>query len=277
MAVDNKNVYIGKPEQSVTGAVATAAAGTAVPANAKIALSSAWTASGYVSEDGVTFSQDRSTTNIKDWSGANIRTLLDEFTGTIQYAEAETTYETMCRMVGSANVTYTAATTEHGAQMKVGFGPDLPPAQAFCFSMKDEDRRMRLVVPNGQVTAVDSVSFTRNDIVKWSFTITANDDGTGHSMYLLTDDGEVVAVVTPEVTLNHSHISVAKDSTFQLKASATPDDEIVTWAVTTGDTYASVDENGVVTGLAAGSAEVTATITVNTVDYTDTCSVTVTA
>lgn len=193
MAVDNKNVYIGKPEQSVTGAVATAAANTAVPADAKVALdTSVWTASGYVSEDGVTFSQDRSTTNIKDWSGANIRTLLDEFTGTIQYAEAETTYETMCRMVGAANVTKTDATTEHGTQLKVGFGPDLPPAQAFCFSMKDEDRRMRLVVPNGQVTAVDSVSFTRNDIVKWSFTITANDDGSGHSIWLLSDDGVVV-------------------------------------------------------------------------------------
>jgi hypothetical protein len=161
--------------------------------------------------------------------------------------------------------------------MKVGFGPDLPPAQAFCFSMKDEDRRMRLVIPNGQVTAVDSVSFTRNDIVKWNFTITANDDGTGHSMYLLTDDGEVVAVVTPEVIINHSHISVEKDETFQLSATATPDDSAITWSVTSGGTYASVDSTGKVTGLAAGSAEVTATITVNLVDYTDTCAVTVTA
>lgn len=276
MAVDNKNVFIGKPEQSVTGAVATAAVGTACPSDAKVQLGSAWTASGYVSEDGVSFSQDRSTTQIKDWSGANIRTLLDEFTGTIQYAEAETTYETMCRMVGASNVTKTVATTQHGTQLKVAFGPELPPAQAFCFSMKDEDRRMRLFVPNGQVTAVDSVSFVRNDVVKWNFTITANADSSGNSIYLLTDDGETVAVVTPEIVLDHSHIEIAKDDTFQLNATTVPDGETVTWAVTTGDTYASVDD-GLVTGLAAGSAEVTATITVNTVDYTDVCTVTVTA
>ena len=47
----------------------------------------------------------------------------------------------------------------------------------------------------------------------------------------------------------------------------------VTWAVTTGDTYASVDEDGKVTALAEGSATVTATCN----GKTDTCTVTVTA
>lgn len=275
MAVNSQKTFAGKPEQSVTGAVATAPLGTTMPTTAGEALGAAWTASGYVTEDGLSFSQDRSTTKIKDWSGSTIRSLLDEFSPTVQYSEAETSYETMCRMVGPENVTKVNATTGHGEQLKVSFGPNLPPAQAFCFSMKDEDRRMRLLVPNGQITAVDSVSFVRNDIVKWSFTLEANDDGTGHSMYLLTDDGETVAVVVPEINLNHSNIQLTVGETFQLTADTNPSGETVTWTSSTA-TKASVAD-GLVTALEAGTTTITAKITVSAVDYSDTCAVTVVA
>lgn len=45
----------------------------------------------------------------------------------------------------------------------------------------------------------------------------------------------------------------------------------ITWTVTSGDTYASVSSDGVVTGLAEGTATVTATCG----SYSDTCTVTV--
>lgn len=193
MTVDSQNIFIGSPDQLTTGAVQTADLGTTAPTSAREVLSTdSWNDSGYVDENGVTLSQNRSTTSIKDWSGANVRTLLDEFTGTVQYAEMETTYESACRMVGAAHVTKTEATAEHGTQLKIALGPQLPPARAWVFSMKDEDRRLRIYIPNGQVTAVENTSFVRNDAVKWNFTITANDDGTGHSIYILTDDGKIV-------------------------------------------------------------------------------------
>ena len=189
MAVNSQNVYVGKPDQATTGAVATAAVGTTAPTTASEVLPAAWTHTGYVGEDGLTVTLDRSTTELKDWAGSNVRVLLDEFKSTVQYTEMETSYESMCRMVGEDNVTKTDATSSAGTKMKVSFGPTLPPARAFCFSMKDEDRRIRVYIPNGQLTEVDNVSFVRNEAVKWTFTIEANDDGTGHSIYLLTDDG----------------------------------------------------------------------------------------
>ena len=52
--------------------------------------------------------------------------------------------------------------------------------------------------------------------------------------------------------------------------------EKIEWSVTSGDTFASVSDAGVVTGLAEGTAEVTLTVTYDNVEYTDTITVNVT-
>lgn len=82
---------------------------------------------------------------------------------------------------------------------------------------------------------------------------------------------------TSEVTgigVSPSSISIEVDEEAQLEATLYPNGAAgtVTWAVTSGDTYASVTANGKVTGLAAGSATITATCN----GKSDTCSVTVT-
>ena len=81
---------------------------------------------------------------------------------------------------------------------------------------------------------------------------------------------------TPSVTLDKSTLSlVAAGETGSLNATTVPDDAQVTWT-SSDDTVATVAA-GVVTPLTAGTATITATITVDGVDYTDTCAVTVTS
>lgn len=81
----------------------------------------------------------------------------------------------------------------------------------------------------------------------------------------------------PSVSVIPSRATVEKDATIQLSAIVVPASAVVTWS-SSSTTYATVDENtGEVTGVAAGSATITATITVEDTDYTDTCTVTVTA
>ena len=192
MGTNVSKVYVGAPDQSQTvGAVQTAAIGVTAPTDARSSLPSAdWgDGSGYISQDGVTFAQNRSTETLKDWGLNNVRTLLTDFNGTIQFSEMETSQEVMERIFGSANVSVTAATASHGEQLSVSIGPEMPPACAWCFSMKDEDRRMRIFIPNGQITNVDNVTFVKNSGVVWPVTITCNDDGTGHCIYIFTDDG----------------------------------------------------------------------------------------
>lgn len=78
---------------------------------------------------------------------------------------------------------------------------------------------------------------------------------------------------TPSVTLDKSTASITVSGTETLAATTVPADAVVTWE-SSDDTVASV-EGGVVTGVAAGDATITASITVDGVEYSDTCAVTV--
>lgn len=86
------------------------------------------------------------------------------------------------------------------------------------------------------------------------------------------------SIGTTEVTgigVSPSSITIEENEEAQLEATLYPSGAagVVTWSVTSGGTYASVTAAGVVKGLAAGSATVTATCN----GKTDTCTVTVTA
>lgn len=77
------------------------------------------------------------------------------------------------------------------------------------------------------------------------------------------------------VKLDKSTATVAAEGTTTLTATTHPEDATVVW-LTSDDDVATVS-NGVVTGVAAGTATITAKITVDKVEYTATCEVTVTA
>lgn len=80
--------------------------------------------------------------------------------------------------------------------------------------------------------------------------------------------------IPPSVLINTHAISVEKDATVTLTATTIPSGETVTWS-SSSTTYAEVTSGGVVTGKAEGSAIITASITVDGVTYTDTCTVVV--
>jgi phi13 family phage major tail protein len=81
--------------------------------------------------------------------------------------------------------------------------------------------------------------------------------------------------VVPSVTLQGS-AQVTEGEQIQLVAQTVPAGAEVTWA-SSAEGKATVDEYGVVSGVEAGSANITATITVDGVTYSDTCVVTVNA
>ena len=83
-------------------------------------------------------------------------------------------------------------------------------------------------------------------------------------------------VVTPSVLLNTHAVSIEKDASVTLNAVTIPAGQTVTWS-SSDQTKASVTSGGVVTGEAVGSAIITASITVDGVAYTDTCTVVVEA
>jgi len=83
-------------------------------------------------------------------------------------------------------------------------------------------------------------------------------------------------VVEPSVLINKHAATVEQGKTITLTATTVPAGETVTWS-TSASTYADVTSGGVVSGEAVGQAIITASITVDGVTYTDTCTVVVEA
>lgn len=194
MGINSQQVYLLGPDQSkTTGAILKAPIGTTMPTDARSVLDNAFTSGGYISESGVTLNISRSTTTIKDWGLNSVRVATTDFGVTITGEFLQTDEFAAKTLVGDDNVTVTAATQTAGQTIRIGLGPDLPDPAAFVFNMKDGDRRGRLVAPNAQVTEVGSPTFVPGSGNVWPFTLTCYDDGTGHSVYAIFDDGEFSA------------------------------------------------------------------------------------
>ena len=84
-----------------------------------------------------------------------------------------------------------------------------------------------------------------------------------------------VSVPNASITLNKTSTTIANGSTEQLTATVVPAGSTVTWS-SSDETKATVATDGTVTGVAAGSATITAAITpASGVTYTATCAVTI--
>lgn len=83
------------------------------------------------------------------------------------------------------------------------------------------------------------------------------------------------APIVPDITLNRANITIVEGDSETLVATTVPGDQTVTWS-SSDDTVATV-VNGVVTAVAEGTADITASMTYETKTYTDTCKVTVEA
>lgn len=83
---------------------------------------------------------------------------------------------------------------------------------------------------------------------------------------------------TPGIFLNKHVLNLVAGDDETLVASVTPSGETVTWEIPGADSgVATVNSSGKVTAVGAGDTILTASITVDSIEYTDTCTVIVTA
>lgn len=192
MALNAAKVLVGTADQqNTTGAIRSGDVIATIPATFAAAetAANALDDSGYVSEDGIELTTDLSTTDIREWNRNIIRKVLDSFDGTIKVPLIQCGYEEWCQALGAENVTRTAATSTKGEQLHITMGAHLPEPQSWAFMMKDGDARIIIIVPRGQVTALDSISFSATEAVSLPITITCLDDGTGQNIHIFVDDG----------------------------------------------------------------------------------------
>lgn len=192
MGINAKKVFVGLADQSsTTGALLRGDVITTIPATMSAATTaiSSFTNSGYFSEDGVTLTTDVSVTSLREWNLSTVRNLLEDFSGTLSGTLIQLDEEGAKQVFGAANVTKTAATSSAGEQLRIAMGAHLPESQGWALKMKDGDARFLVLIPNGQVTSGVDITFAATEAISLPITITANDDGTGNSIYLFVDDG----------------------------------------------------------------------------------------
>lgn len=150
-----------------TGMFYHAPAGTALPSSLTTSLDSKWKHVGDVSDAGITLALNKSVTNLRNWANKIKRSIMTDHSETVQAPIMDTTEESLKTVVGEKNVT--KANGVISVNLSDG---DLPKQEAYLFIMKDGDDMMAIGCSYGQITAVDNVSFTPSDAIKWTPTIT---------------------------------------------------------------------------------------------------------
>lgn len=190
MSVQSKSIFTGAPDQLTTGAILNAPTGTALPNEATAGtLAAAFIDSGYIGEDGLKIGTNQSSTDIKDWSGNVVRSIMSEYGHSLTWSHLELNERSLKNFLGDANVTVTAATATTGTKIAARFNADEMPVKSWVFKIKDGTRRLLVVVPLGQLSERGEVTLTKTSAIQLPITLKTFPDASGNHMYWYSDDG----------------------------------------------------------------------------------------
>jgi len=152
------------------GMLYTAPEGTTIP-NPGDSLAS-WTEVGAISDEGIEWDPHRDNNPIRDWTKKIRRVAAQEEGGTIKGKLIETTKKVFEFLYGEDNVSYQAATSQHGNITSVDVGPGVsaPPA-AYLFLVKDGDDLIQYATKSGVVRELDPIAVAPGDPIAYGFTI----------------------------------------------------------------------------------------------------------
>lgn len=187
MANSAAKVVAGVP--LATGGVLLGALTATAPTTAVSTLTG-FSAAGYIGEDGVTETNERSTDRIRAWGGDTVKVVQTEHNVTYQFTFLETLNADVLKAVyGEDNVTTTAATVSTGTLHEVAINSSTLPHQSYVFEVKDGDAKIRIYVPDGQITEVGDITYSDSEVIGYQVTVEAFADELGNKAYKFLDDG----------------------------------------------------------------------------------------
>ena len=171
------NVSTAKPK--VGGAVYVGATTATLPTDTTTALTG-FTSLGYISDAGLTNDGSISVDNIKAWGGDIVMTTQTEKVDTFQFALLESlNINVLQEIYGSENVTGSLADG-----IKIAVNSDAHPARAWAIDMAlVDDSAKRITIPNGMITAIDSITYSDSEAIAYNITVTALPDASGNTHY----------------------------------------------------------------------------------------------
>lgn len=169
---NRRNVLVGAPDVEAAGGITLGPVPTDsknFPKDVDADLTSTLEhhPAGYISEDGVSKTVDRSTEKIKDWNGDTIIITQADHSVTLQLTFMEAANANVLKMVyGENNV------KETGGTIELVENADELPHRSIAFTIKGGNGSKILVfAPDVQVTSVGDVSYVRSDVIKYQVTL----------------------------------------------------------------------------------------------------------
>ena len=176
---------------TATGGILSAPLSTTRPTDAVTALPAGFVKKGYVGEDGVTKTIDKTDEKIKAWGGSTVKIVRQEHSVSYSWTFLESgNAEVLKALVGEENVTITPATATHGNQIEVRETGQMVPRESWLMEMKDGDTAIREYAPDGQLAYSGDVQFVHSNVISYTVTLEAFPDSNGVKSYSWMDDGK---------------------------------------------------------------------------------------
>ena len=159
MALTADNVVVG-----ITGRVYVAPVDTAAPTTSTSTLDAAFVDLGYVSTDGVEFSTDKTTSQIRAWQNADlVREVVTESTVTYSFNLLESSQAVIEAYFGSAMT---------GG--KISLDPTATGGRkSFVIDIVDGDKAIRHYVPTAEILSVEAQTIANGEALMYGVTVTA--------------------------------------------------------------------------------------------------------
>lgn len=189
MARNKGNVLVGAPNVAVGGGFFIGDvidSEDVFPKDASTKLDASFNAApgGYMSEDGLVKTTDRSIEKIKDWNGDIIKVVTSDHSVTLKFTCMESANADVLKMVyGKDNVTV------NGNSVSITeTSQDLPHVSLDFLMVGGDEKKIRVFSPDAQVTSVGDISFVRAGVISYEVEVEAFDIfGDGRKVWQLMD------------------------------------------------------------------------------------------
>ena len=176
---------------TATGGILSAPLSTTRPTDAVTALPAGFVKKGYVGEDGVTKTVDKTDEKVKAWGGSTVKIVRQEHSVSYSWTFLESgNAEVLKAIYGADNVIITPATVDHGAQIEVRETGQMLPRESWLLEMKDGGTAIREYIPDGQLAVSGDVQFVHSNVISYTVTLEAFPDANGVKSYTWMDDGQ---------------------------------------------------------------------------------------
>lgn len=183
MANSASNVTAGKPK--IGGAIYIAPLETSLPESTNDTLTG-FTCLGYVSEDGVTNDNSPESDSVKAWGGDTVLTLQTDRPDSFSFTLLEVLNEEVLKVVyGDSNVA-----TDSSGNISVKATSEALVGHSWVIDMIVRDgRAKRIVIPNGTVSNVSTITYSDTAAVGYGITVTdvPDDSGVYHYEYIAAE------------------------------------------------------------------------------------------